>query len=100
MITTSVHQFSSPGRSVSIKKFLSDIWICKHNKSITIAPGAFQGLGYNDMSAIALTFNNSSRPRRFLSIFNRHNLISIKSVAEQKFWILITKYVLEFVGVF
>ncbi len=42
----------------------------------------------------------SCKEKEFLSIFDRHNLISIKSVAEQKFWILITKYVLEFVGVF
>ena len=42
----------------------------------------------------------SCKEKEFLSIFDRHNFISIKSVAEQKFWILITKYVLEFVGVF
>ena len=42
----------------------------------------------------------SCKEKEFLSIFDRHNLISFKSVAEQKFWILITKYVLEFVGVF
>ena len=40
------------------------------------------------------------KEKEFLSIFDKNNLISIKSVAEQKFWILITKYLLEFVGVF
>ena len=42
----------------------------------------------------------SCKEKEFLSIFDKNNLISIKSVAEQKFWILITKYLLEFVGVF
>ena len=31
------------------------------NQLITIAPGAFQGVGFNDMSAIALTHNNLTR---------------------------------------
>ena len=37
----------------------------------------------------------SCKEKEFLSIFNKNNLISIKSVAEQKFWILITKYILN-----
>ncbi len=41
----------------------------------------------------------SSKEQEFLSIFDKHNLFSIKNVAEQKFWILITKHVLEFVAV-
>ena len=52
--------------------------------------------GLNGIKEIKL----SSKENEFSSIFNKHNLISIKSTAEHQFWISIPKYVLEFIGVF
>ncbi len=52
--------------------------------------------GLNGIKEIKL----SSKEKEFSSIFNKHNLISIKSTAEHQFWISIPKYVLEFIGVF
>jgi len=52
--------------------------------------------GLNGIKEIKL----SSKEKEFSSIFNKHNLISIKNTAEHQFWISIPKYVLEFIGVF
>ena len=52
--------------------------------------------GLNGIKEIKL----SSKENEFSFIFNKHNLISIKSTAEHQFWISIPKYVLEFIGVF
>lgn len=41
-----------------------------------------------------------NKEREFLSIFNYYNLKTVKSLAEQSFWVSITKYILEFLGFF
>ena len=42
----------------------------------------------------------SRKEKEFLSIFDKHNLMSVKMHAENQFWNLIPKYILEFAAVF
>lgn len=41
-----------------------------------------------------------NKEKEFLSIFNYYNLKTVKNLAEQRFWVSITKYILEFLGLF